>query len=261
MPTEDDPEQLWVCIDQLRDGESQLFPEPILQALSKTDCVKVINRDNDELTLHKLPQPWDLPVIFAVRISMSLPALFQAVRLYRIREPGPVQDDFGRTLIDQGEPLHLPLVSAQELWFSDGGITSNFPVHFFDNSLPRWPTVSLNLGTHPEERPIKTSGCPRTGMISTFRSRRWAARAGPSARRSSTPPCRGGTACNRLCRVIATGSPKFAPARARAGQPLHAAGDHRLHGFAALSREHDCVRGSRTMRSGIASVGCGCVPP
>ena len=54
---EDDPEQLWVCIDQLRDGESQLFPEPILQALSKTDCVKVIDRDNNELTLHKLPNP------------------------------------------------------------------------------------------------------------------------------------------------------------------------------------------------------------
>jgi predicted acylesterase/phospholipase RssA len=158
---ENDPEQLWVCIDQLRDGESQLFPEPILQALSKTDCVKVIDRDNHELTLHKLPQPWDLPVIFAVRISMSLPALFQAVRLYRIRKPGPVQDDFGRTLIDQGEPLRLPLVSAQELWFSDGGITSNFPVHFFDNSLPRWPTVSLNLGTHPEGAPHQDIWLPQ----------------------------------------------------------------------------------------------------
>ena len=152
---DDDPEQLWVCVDQLRDGESSIFPEPILQALSKTDSVKVLDRHRHELRLHKLPQPWDLPVIFAVRISMSLPALFQAVRLYRIRRPSRIEDDLGRTLTDHGQPLNLlsPLDSAQELWFSDGGITSNFPVHFFDNALPRWPTVSLNLGVHPHDAP------------------------------------------------------------------------------------------------------------
>jgi hypothetical protein len=113
--------------------------------------------------LNKLPQPWDLPVIFAVRISMSLPALFQAVRLYRIRRPSPIQDDFGRTLIDHGQPLTLlgPLDSAQELWFSDGGITSNFPVHFFDDALPRWPTVSLNLGVHPHEAPHQDIWLPQ----------------------------------------------------------------------------------------------------
>ena len=38
----------------------------------------------------------------------------------------------------------------QELWFSDGGITSNFPIHFFDGVLPRWPTVGINLGPHPK---------------------------------------------------------------------------------------------------------------
>ena len=72
-----------------------MFPEPIVQALSETDHRDVQDRDGVELRLHKLPQPWDLPVIFAVRISMSLPALFQAVKLYRIREPMPIQDDFG----------------------------------------------------------------------------------------------------------------------------------------------------------------------
>jgi predicted acylesterase/phospholipase RssA len=153
--SEDDPEQLWVCVDQLRDGDSQMFPEPILQALLEAESCRVCDRHGEELTLHKLPQPWDLPVIFAVRISMSLPALFKAVRLYRVRRPSAIQDDLGRTLIDHGQALTLlsPLDSAQELWFSDGGITSNFPVHFFDNPLPRWPTVSLNLGVHPREAP------------------------------------------------------------------------------------------------------------
>lgn len=161
--TDDDPEQLWVCVDQLRDGESQIFPESVMQALSETESREVHDRHGVARKLNKLPQPWDLPVIFAVRISMSLPALFQAVRLYRIRRPAPIQDDFGRTLIDHGQPLTLlsPLDSAQELWFSDGGITSNFPVHFFDDALPRWPTVSLNLGIHPHEAPHQDIWLPQ----------------------------------------------------------------------------------------------------
>jgi predicted acylesterase/phospholipase RssA len=160
---EDDPEQLWICVDQLRDGESQIFPESVLQALSETESREVHDRHGIVRKLNKLPQPWDLPVIFAVRISMSLPGLFQAVRLYRIRHPSPIQDDFGRTLIDHGQPLTLlsPIGTAQELWFSDGGITSNFPVHFFDNALPRWPTVSLNLGVHPHEAPHQDIWLPQ----------------------------------------------------------------------------------------------------
>jgi predicted acylesterase/phospholipase RssA len=155
---DDDPEQLWVCIDQLRDGESQMFPESILQAISE-----VHDRHGVVRKLHKLPQPWDLPVIFAVRISMSLPVLFQAVRMYRIRRPSPIQDDLGRTLLDHGQPLALlsPHDVAQSLWFSDGGITSNFPVHFFDDALPRWPTVSLNLGVHPYGAPHQDVWLPQ----------------------------------------------------------------------------------------------------
>ena len=30
-------------------------------------------------------------------------------------------------------------------WFSDGGITSNFPIHRFDALYPRWPTIGINL--------------------------------------------------------------------------------------------------------------------
>jgi predicted acylesterase/phospholipase RssA len=159
----DDPEQLWVCVDQLRDGESQMFPESVMQALSETESREIHDRHGIIRKLNKLPQPWDLPVIFAVRISMSLPGLFQAVRLYRIRRPASIQDDFGRALIDHGQPLTFPstLDLAQELWFSDGGITSNFPVHFFDDALPRWPTVSLNLGVHPHEAPHQDVWLPQ----------------------------------------------------------------------------------------------------
>jgi hypothetical protein len=155
---DDDPEQLWVCVQELREAESPMFPESILQTLERTESRTVQGR-----TLHKLPQPWDLPVIFAVRISMSLPALFQAIRLYRIRKSLPIQDDLGRTIEDRGRPLTLlsPQDSAQELWFSDGGITSNFPVHFFENPLPRWPTFSLNLGVHPDDAPHQDVWLPQ----------------------------------------------------------------------------------------------------
>jgi hypothetical protein len=34
-------------------------------------------------------------------------------------------------------------------------------VHFFDDSLPRWPTVSLNLGLHPEDAPHQDIWLPQ----------------------------------------------------------------------------------------------------
>ncbi|CCH34274.1 patatin-like phospholipase family protein [Actinosynnema sp. NPDC047251] len=89
--------------------------------------------------------PADLPVALAVRMSMPLPGLIAAVPLCR------------------AEPL--PRVH----WFSDGGITSNFPIHFFDTLLPRWPTFGLTLGPYPgpdappvwlPEQDAATSGTP-----------------------------------------------------------------------------------------------------
>jgi hypothetical protein len=68
-----------------------------------------------------------VPVVAAARMSLSLPVLIEAVPLYC----PPIA----------GEPGDQPLTQ----WFSDGGITSNFPIHFFDTLLPRWPTFGLNL--------------------------------------------------------------------------------------------------------------------
>jgi hypothetical protein len=101
-----------------------------------------------------------LPVIVAVRLSMALPALFQAVKMYRIVSLPPVEDDFGRRIRRNGQLLR-PQTMAEELWFSDGGITSNFPVHFFDSPLPRWPTVSFNLGPYPDTEPMQDVWLPR----------------------------------------------------------------------------------------------------
>lgn len=107
----------------------------------------------DGMTLYRLPDPWNLPVAFAVQLSLAMPGLFKAIRLYRLVPGSTVRDDLGRAITGaEGKQLCTwpkDEYRAQELWFSDGGITSNFPVHLFDVALPGWPTFGLNLGEHP----------------------------------------------------------------------------------------------------------------
>src|SRR5207302_4889715 len=80
-----------------------------------------------------LPDPKDMPVVVITRFSLSFPVLLSAVPLWSVYE-----DDDGKK-------------KAQECWFSDGGITSNFPIHFFDSPLPRWPTFGIDLKSpHPD---------------------------------------------------------------------------------------------------------------
>jgi hypothetical protein len=44
----------------------------------------------------------------------------------------------------------------ERVWFSDGGITSNFPVHRYDSMFPRWPTLAINLqDTDAEGKPSR----------------------------------------------------------------------------------------------------------
>ena len=71
----------------------------------------------------------DLPVLVAVRLSLSFPFLLSAMPLY---QPNP-----------SGDP------SAFRHLFSDGGISSNFPVHFFDAWFPSRPTFAIDLVKRP----------------------------------------------------------------------------------------------------------------
>ncbi len=87
------------------------------------------------------PRPADLPVVVAVRMSLSFPILISAVPLWGFDFSYAAKDSRG----ERGQP-HLT-----RCWFSDGGITSNFPIHFFDGPLPRWPTFAFNLTPfHPK---------------------------------------------------------------------------------------------------------------
>ena len=78
--------------------------------------------------LRELPRPEDFPVLLAARMSLSFPLLFSAVPLWAIDYEQPK----GRR-------------SFQRCMFSDGGISSNFPVHLFDGLIPQWPTFGIDL--------------------------------------------------------------------------------------------------------------------
>jgi predicted acylesterase/phospholipase RssA len=80
-------------------------------------------------TLHKVPGE-RMPVLLATRMSLAVPGLLASVPFYEPRED-----------VRRGYAEH---------WFSDGAITSNFPVHFFDALLPGHPTLGLDLMGVPD---------------------------------------------------------------------------------------------------------------
>ncbi|UQS16296.1 patatin-like phospholipase family protein [Pseudomonas sp. HS6] len=81
--------------------------------------------------LFNLPAPGDLPVILAARMSLSFPLLLSAIPLYAI---------------DYRKKSGQKKVNPERCWFTDGGVGSNFPIHFFDLPLPTRPTFGLDLG-------------------------------------------------------------------------------------------------------------------
>jgi hypothetical protein len=85
---------------------------------------------------YRLPIPQDMPVMLGVRLSMSFPGLISAVRLH---ESAAWEERRGTDIADTLRPC----------WFSDGGITSNFPVRTFDAPLPTRPTFCINLASLP----------------------------------------------------------------------------------------------------------------
>ncbi len=95
-----------------------------------------------------LPRGGDLPVIVATRMSLSFPVLLSAVPLYTITGAAWKRHHERQRA---GEPYRFdPERDLQRNWFSDGGICSNFPIHFFDAWLPTKPTFGINLTSLPE---------------------------------------------------------------------------------------------------------------
>lgn len=130
-----------------------LVPERVITQMIKsapsTDTDHSCPRHPDGV-LRELPDPWDLPVVFAVRLSFSPPGLLRAVPLYSITELRRTKryDEWGRSRPDGAPPddsHRRERTLARTHWFADGGLTSNVPVSYFDALLPRWPTFGINL--------------------------------------------------------------------------------------------------------------------
>jgi predicted acylesterase/phospholipase RssA len=147
LPFRDDAEvrenRFYFCLDDFR----RLFPKSVVdwmtenpRNLDHSSAEARARRESlEEKGFYPLPDPAHLPVVVAVRMSLSFPILLSAVPLY----------DFDRSRDPKG-------LNPERCWFSDGGVCSNFPLHFFDSLFPRWPTLSIDLkqmlpGTNSDE--------------------------------------------------------------------------------------------------------------
>ncbi|HJR72409.1 MAG TPA: patatin-like phospholipase family protein [Luteimonas sp.] len=141
----------------LREEFDRLFPAPVVDWMAAQDPAPLQVQSK---TYYRLPADGALPVLVAARMSLSFPLLISAVPLH---EPARWEAARDRTDSDSAAPPEKSMAESTEglttggersghqisafraCWFSDGGISSNFPIHLFDEALPRWPTFAINL--------------------------------------------------------------------------------------------------------------------
>jgi hypothetical protein len=150
-----------------RDEWDRLFPDWVMQWIDKASAARAAQAEaagtragrvvfepegQPQRVLTPLPHGANLPVVVAVRMSLSFPALLSAVPLYAV--------DFTRKHNQRpaGEGAAAQqtfTLRATRVWFSDGGIASNMPLHFFDAPLPGHPTFAIDLKAEHPDYPIK----------------------------------------------------------------------------------------------------------
>jgi predicted acylesterase/phospholipase RssA len=133
LPLPNDPQAVGATTylfdpDEMR----RLFPPKVVDAM--------VDGASDPETLgpgHErrvLPMPGSkLPVIVAARLSLSFPILLSTVPLWSRTDQ-----------VEGGVVVRHAM--------SDGGISSNFPIHFFDALLPSRPTFGLDLQPYPDPK-------------------------------------------------------------------------------------------------------------
>lgn len=145
----------------LREEFDRLFPRAVV------DAMVAMTGPPDHVggkEYYRLPVGGRMPVLVAMRMSLSFPLLISAVPLHepaarrtrRAATEGEAFDDEGEDkenslsqstdgLATGGEAPASSIERFRICWFSDGGASSNFPLHLFDAPLPRWPTFAINL--------------------------------------------------------------------------------------------------------------------
>jgi hypothetical protein len=144
-----------------RDQFDMLFPPEVVDWMIKQAPAPDQVGDVD---YYQLPQYGNLPVLVGMRMSLSFPLLISAVPLHEpkasVRADIPenstaeteVEATPARTLLESADLLSgggkhktSTITEFRVCWFSDGGVSSNFPIHLFDGPLPVWPTFAINL--------------------------------------------------------------------------------------------------------------------
>jgi len=114
----------------------RIFPSGVMAFLT-SQCDRFTPPAGEAGEYYHFPDPARLPLIVGARMSLSFPLLISAVPLWR--------RDF--TLLEEAERNKL-----RRCLFSDGGLSSNFPIHFFDRLLPNTPTFAISLDDYDQKR-------------------------------------------------------------------------------------------------------------
>lgn len=161
---------LWFLEEEM----ARLFPATVVQAMIDGDGRTVV--DQAGATYYRVPPPEKLPIVVAARMSLSFPVLICAVPLWEqhflpkaaialpeidTRMADAEVASGGSSLAEATEDLTsasaaTPAASVFEMrvcWFTDGGVSSNFPLHLFDAPMPRWPTFAIDLVYPPAGTP------------------------------------------------------------------------------------------------------------
>ncbi|SEH27695.1 patatin-like phospholipase family protein [Magnetospirillum fulvum] len=130
----------------------RIFPQRVVDQMvnAKRDDDEKLRRDGDE-DLIPFPLADDLPVVVTARMSLSFPFLIAAVPLYRV---------------DYTIPANPPI---RRVLFSDGGLSSNFPIHFFDALFPTRPTFGISLEEFDDAKPTRRVYLPMKASGGTER--------------------------------------------------------------------------------------------
>jgi predicted acylesterase/phospholipase RssA len=123
----------------------KLFPARIIAYLV-AHCDRFVQQHGEAGEFYYFPDETHLPLVVAARMSLSFPGLICAVPLWR--------RDF--TLLEEADRQTL-----RPCLFSDGGLSSNFPIHFFDHLLPRHPTFAVSLDEFDAKRNVDHVWMPK----------------------------------------------------------------------------------------------------
>ncbi|MGR4866452.1 patatin-like phospholipase family protein [Caulobacter sp. LARHSG274] len=135
-----------------------LFPAQVMTyLLGETSAGAPVGAPDEDGRHRALPEARDLPVVVCVRMSLSFPILIQAIPL--------AMRDVGARARGELEAGAAPPIAP--LLFSDGGLSSNFPIHFFDTLLPVRPTFALSLDAIAEDRAERVT-MPQNASAGSF---------------------------------------------------------------------------------------------